>query len=108
MSLRTTAVEMFEQVCGHEAGPQCTWDLRPITDPMESWGWLTVPLECACGEPDCVGDTFEVVPKWDIGVHVAGAGTPMCSCNPRLDEGLIVHNSWDGREAFETGERKVS
>lgn len=33
-----------------------------------------------------------------------------CWCNPRIEEDgdLIVHNAMDGRELFETGERKPS
>lgn len=34
-------------------------------------------------------------------------GSP-CWCNPTIDgeSGLVVHNSMDGRESYETGERK--
>jgi hypothetical protein len=31
-----------------------------------------------------------------------------CPCNPWLDEGILVHEAFDGRTAFETGERKAS
>lgn len=31
-----------------------------------------------------------------------------CWCRPGDDEGIVVHNSMDGRERFERGERKVS
>lgn len=32
-----------------------------------------------------------------------------CTCHPEIgDDGEYIHNSFDGREAFETGERKVS
>lgn len=31
-----------------------------------------------------------------------------CWCQPIDDEGVIVHNSLDGREQFERGERKAS
>jgi len=48
----------------------------------------------------------DVAPVDDLKVHVHGMG---CWCKPVLQEGIIVvHNSADGREAFETGERKVS
>lgn len=31
-----------------------------------------------------------------------------CWCRPEWVDGVIVHNSMDGREAFESGERKPS
>lgn len=55
---------------------------------------------------DC--ETFHVVPVNDLREHVEdGAG---CWCCPRIDERvggtIIVHNSMDGREKYETGERR--
>lgn len=34
--------------------------------------------------------------------------SPECWCQPREVDGVLVHNSADGREAFETGERRPS
>lgn len=34
-----------------------------------------------------------------------------CECNPKRDQDtphMLVHNSYDGREAYETGYKKVS
>ena len=31
-----------------------------------------------------------------------------CHCQPVEDDYLVIHNSFDGREKFERGERKVS
>jgi hypothetical protein len=31
-----------------------------------------------------------------------------CPCNPFWDEGVLVHNAFDGRELIEDGRRKVS
>jgi hypothetical protein len=31
-----------------------------------------------------------------------------CWCDPVDDDGIVVHNSLDGREMYERGERKVS
>ncbi|KVT91890.1 hypothetical protein WK59_03910 [Burkholderia ubonensis] len=48
-----------------------------------------------------------VVPCGDLREHAAKG----CTCNPTADDedpGVIVHHAFDGREAFETGERKVS
>ena len=28
-----------------------------------------------------------------------------CSCNPTIEEHLIVHNSWDERESYEEGRK---
>ena len=50
---------------------------------------------------------FHVVPVNDLQEHM----DENCPCNPTPDEemaNLIMHNSFDGREAFETGERKMS
>jgi hypothetical protein len=48
-----------------------------------------------------------VIPMDDIRRHEL---TAECWCEPELDyEHMVaVHNSADGREKFETGERKVS
>ncbi len=49
----------------------------------------------------------------DNGVHVLPNDEQHyeteCSCRPEVNsDGLIIHNSFDGREAFENGERKPS
>lgn len=31
-----------------------------------------------------------------------------CWCKPQEEDGVIIHNSMDGREKYETGERKTS
>lgn len=48
---------------------------------------------------------IHVLPINDLCEHEE---TETCWCKPRYDEGVIVHNSMDGREHFETGERKPS
>jgi hypothetical protein len=49
---------------------------------------------------------LEVLPADDMFVHVEGLS---CWCVPAEDEeGTIIHNAADGREMFETGQRKVS
>jgi hypothetical protein len=50
-------------------------------------------------------DKFHVVPVDDLREHVTEGP---CWCNPREEETVIVHNSMDGREHFETGERRPS
>lgn len=52
-------------------------------------------------------------PLGDLHEHrTDGADGRLCWCRPRVIEAFggmnIVHNSADGREAFETGERKPS
>lgn len=54
-----------------------------------------------------MNDKYHVVPLMDLREHITDSDKP-CWCHPREDEGVIVHNSMDGREAFETGERKPS
>lgn len=46
-----------------------------------------------------------VVPVDDMREHEPGTG---CWCEPTLDDGVIIHNSMDNREAYERGERKPS
>lgn len=57
------------------------------------------------------GSVLHVYPLDDLRDHETGEGVT-CWCRPRLeDEGaacIVVHNSMDGREDFETGHRKVS
>lgn len=41
----------------------------------------------------------EVTPLNDLREHIEGV---KCWCKPRMDEDVIVHNSLDGREKYET------
>lgn len=54
-------------------------------------------------------ELLHVVPVDDLRDHSTDVRKP-CWCNPEHDEenNLVVHNSMDGREKFETGERKMS
>ncbi|NHN93626.1 hypothetical protein [Acetobacter sicerae] len=47
----------------------------------------------------------EVIPTNDDRPHTFG---PACSCHPFWDENALVHNSFDGREAYEVGARMKS
>lgn len=44
----------------------------------------------------------EVIPVNDDKPHQFG---PDCPCNPQWGEDELIHNSFDGREAYETGVR---
>lgn len=50
-----------------------------------------------------------VIPEEDIVEHDL---SELCSCQPRVEyhqiKNLIIHNSFDGREAFESGTRLPS
>lgn len=50
---------------------------------------------------------YYIVPVNDLREHEL---TPECWCKPTPDEehDVFTHHALDGREAFETGERKVS
>jgi hypothetical protein len=50
-------------------------------------------------------DWLHVIPMGDLREHEA---TAACWCVPVEDDGVVVHNALDGREAYERGERKVS
>jgi hypothetical protein len=55
-----------------------------------------------------IHDIVHVLPIDDIREHEASMS---CWCRPTEDDetdGLFVHHSMDGREQFETGERKAS
>lgn len=56
---------------------------------------------------DAGGDeSGQVYPINDLRPHIAsGIG---CWCLPQIIDGIVVHNSMDGREKFETGERRTS
>lgn len=54
---------------------------------------------------DCNCACWHVVPLNDLREHVTNGS---CWCRPTLDEGVWLHHSMDGREAFETGERLPS
>jgi hypothetical protein len=49
-------------------------------------------------------DGNHVVPVDDLREHSVSG----CWCRPTDDDGLTVHNSLDGREFYERGERKPS
>jgi hypothetical protein len=48
---------------------------------------------------------WHVIPVDDLREHHASLE---CWCGPVEDDGVVVHNALDGREAYERGERKVS
>lgn len=54
-------------------------------------------------------EILHVVPIDDLREHSTDSDKP-CWCHPEHDEehDIYVHNSMDGREKFETGERKMS
>jgi hypothetical protein len=55
-----------------------------------------------------MSDKYHIVPTNDLREHRTDSGIH-CWCRPKQDEdGLIVHNSMDGREKYETGMRKPS
>ncbi len=54
------------------------------------------------------GEFIHIVPMHDLRDHIDSIE---CWCRPVVDEEeprVVVHNSMDRREAFETGERKPS
>lgn len=57
------------------------------------------------------GGNVHVVPVSDLKTHVIDV-TGECWCHPRIErEGLssiLVHNSSDGREKYERGERRAA
>lgn len=53
-------------------------------------------------------DNLHVVPENDLREHEI---SERCWCRPQRDDeapNVIVHNSMDGREFYETGERKAN
>ena len=52
---------------------------------------------------NCAG--WHIVPLNDLRDHETNGS---CWCKPTLDDGVWLHHSMDGREAFETGERLPS
>lgn len=67
-----------------------------MTDTVTAAGW----------EAFFYDDGFrEVIPQSDLRPHDDGFG---CWCEPFDEDGVCVHNSMDGRERFERGERKAS
>lgn len=59
------------------------------------------------GEPEEYLGPVHIFPCDDLRPHDTEHGLG-CWCRPFEDDGMIVHNSMDGREAFERGERRVS
>ena len=50
---------------------------------------------------------LHVYPKEDLREHDTENGLS-CWCCPQKDEGVIIHNSLDNREKYETGELKLN
>ena len=48
------------------------------------------------------------VPPGVSSAHFSERRTEQCWCLPREEDDVIVHNSMDEREKYETGERKLS
>jgi len=67
------------------------WTLQDVT------GWTC----------DSVGPFQRVLPANDSRTHNKGVD---CWCSPRYEEGvgykIVTHNSADGREAYDSGERR--
>lgn len=59
----------------------------------EAYGWVI--------QEDAAG-TLHVMPTMEDHLFVD------CPCHPAAADGIVTHNSFDGREAFERGERKRS
>lgn len=65
---------------------------------------MTCNQDCNQGRAcNCGG--WHVYPVNDLREHDLNGN---CWCKPTLDEGVWLHHSMDGREAFETGERLPS
>jgi len=53
-------------------------------------------------------EKYHVVPIGDLREHSTDSDKA-CWCHPiETEDGVIVHNSMDGRELYETGERRPS
>ena len=57
------------------------------------------------GKKMLTNDDIHVVPVNDLREHDTDFH---CWCDPSYQDGVWVHNSMDGREQFESGERKPS
>lgn len=49
--------------------------------------------------------SVHVIPLDDEREHYSDAE---CNCQPVYSDGCYIHNSYDGREAYELGEKQVS
>lgn len=53
-----------------------------------------------------------IYPENDLRDHITDIKLGMCWCKPEVEyegaETIYIHNSMDGREKYETGERKFS
>jgi hypothetical protein len=65
---------------------------------------MTCNHNCRQGR-DCNCAGWHIVPLNDLRKHQENGS---CFCKPTLDDGVWLHHSMDGREAFETGERQPS
>lgn len=66
--------------------------------PRIAWGWRVFD------HPHPLVRELHTMPLYDTGLH---AFDRACDCRPREDEpGAVIHNAFDGREAYETGKRK--
>lgn len=62
---------------------------------MSTWSFVIEP-----------GQGWHIVPNGDLREHDTGV---VCWCRPvPTEDGIVVHTSMDGREAFEEGRRKPS
>ena len=55
---------------------------------------------------------WHVSPIDDLREHVTSGAKGQCWCHPRVEEEdsgyVVIHNSMDGREQYEAGERRPS
>lgn len=78
---------------------------RPVAENQTPHVNVRVPAADVAKIRKVIGK-FHVYPVNDLKDHECAN----CWCNPKIDDenlNLLVHNSMDGREACETGERKL-
>ncbi len=64
------------------------------------WGWQVVDASA----PDC--SEFHTLPRMDVRTHIFDLN---CACLPIEDvPGHIIHNAFDGRDAYEAGTRQYN
>jgi hypothetical protein len=72
-------------------------------------GWVSIEVSIEDDDAPRVIEAFHVVPDQDLRAHDAST---ICWCRPELTSWnrllIYKHHAADGREAFETGERKPS
>lgn len=66
-------------------------------------GWYEEEISFALNFTKKAMEQLNIIPINDLKEHIENIN---CWCRPTIEDDILIHHSMDGREKFETGEKK--